>query len=124
MYHTSYLKSWQTHALQFAQSRGRPTHLTFTQSHGRLTQLIFHSKSWQNHAPYISFKVVADLRIQIHGTLRTNKVAISSINNKCQIHMADIRGNCVFIRLKQKHSYRPELSISKVEKGLHRLTTC
>ncbi len=100
-----------------------PRTLHLTQSRGRPTQLIFHSKSWQNHAPYISFKVVANLRTQIHGTLRIKEVAISSINNKCQMHMADTRGNCVFVRLKQKHSYRPELFLSKVEKGLRRLTT-
>jgi hypothetical protein len=101
-----------------------PRTLHLTQSRGRPMQLIFHSKLWQIHALHISlkvvvdpynsyftqsrgrpvhhtspFKVVADLRTQIHGTLRTNKIAISSINNKCQTHMADTRGNCVFGRL-------------------------
>ena len=66
--------------------------LQFTQSHGRPTHHTFHSKLWQTHISYISLKVVADLRTRIHGTLRTNNVAINGINNKFQILMADTKG--------------------------------
>jgi hypothetical protein len=130
-------KLWQIYTLYLTQSRGRPM------------QLIFHSKLWQTCAlhiplkvvvdPYNSyftqsrgrpmhhtspFKVVVDLRTQVHGILRTNKIAISSINSRCQTRMADTRGNCVFGRLEKKHSRRPELFISKAAKDLRGLTTC